>query len=119
FDQMLALNGLQRADLHPDLYTIARIPRLFDLVIRFRERLVDAGAVTLHRLLWESGSDTAGASANKAFSAPEWAEWLRAAAAGFQEGIRSYSLKALSDSAARSDLAPGEVYQRLSELADS
>lgn len=119
FDQMLALNGLQRADLHPDLYTIARIPRLFDLVIRFRERLVDAGAVTLHRLLWEYGSDTAGASANKAFSAPEWAEWLRAAAAGFQEGIRSYSLKALSDSAARSDLAPGEVYQRLSELADS
>ncbi|CAE1139583.1 hypothetical protein [Xanthomonas euroxanthea] len=119
FDQMLALNSLRRADLHPDLYTTARIPRLFDLVIRFRERLVDAGAVTLHRLLWEYGSDTAGASANKAFSAPEWAEWLRAAAAGFQDGIRSYSLKALSDSAARSDLAPGEVYQRLSELADS
>lgn len=119
FDQMLALNGLHRADLHPDLYTTARIPRLFDLVIRFRERLVDVGAVTLHRLLWEYGSDTAGASANKAFSAPEWAEWLRAAAAGFQEGIRSYSLKALSDSAARSDLAPGEIYQRMSELADS
>lgn len=119
FDQMLALNGLRRADLHPDLYTTARIPRLFDLVIRFRERLVDAGAVTLHRLLWEYGSDTAGASANKAFSAPEWAEWLCAAAAGFLDGIRSYSLKALSDSAARSDLAPGEIYQRLSELADS
>ncbi|MEW6383011.1 MAG: hypothetical protein AB1514_03435 [Pseudomonadota bacterium] len=119
FDQMLALNGLRRADLHPDLYTTARIPRLFDLVIRFHERLVDAGAVTLHRLLWEYGSDSAGASANKAFSAPEWAEWLRAAAIGFQQGIRSYSLKALSDSAARSDLAPGEVYQRLSELADS
>lgn len=119
FDQMLALNGLRRADLHPELYTTARIPRLFDLVIRFRERLVDAGAVTLHRLLWEYGCDTAGASANKAFSAQEWAEWLRAAAAGFQAGIRSYSLKALSESAARSDLAPGEVYQRLSELADS
>lgn len=119
FDQMLALNGLRRADLHPDLYTTARIPRMFDLVIRFRERLVDAGAVTLHRLLWEYGCDTAGASANKAFSAQEWAEWLHAAAAGFQEGIRSYSLKALSESAARSDLAPGEVYQRLSELADS
>ncbi|AWH38860.1 hypothetical protein C1929_19795 [Stenotrophomonas sp. ZAC14D1_NAIMI4_6] len=119
FDQMLTLIGLRRADLHPDLYTTARIPRLFDLVIRFRERLVEAGAVTLHRLLWEYGSDTAGASANKAFSAPEWAEWLCAAAAGFQDGIRSYSLKALSDSAARSDLAPGEIYQRLSELADS
>lgn len=119
FDQMLALNGLRRADLHPDLYTTARIPRLFDLVIRFRERLVDAGAVTLHRLLWEYGCDTAGASANKAFSAQEWAEWLRSAAASFQDGIRSYSLKALSESAARSDLAPGEVYQRLSELADS
>ncbi|MGA6180431.1 hypothetical protein ACPEH1_04855 [Stenotrophomonas sp. NPDC077421] len=119
FDQMLALNGLRREDLHLDLYTTARIPRLFDLVIRFRERLVDAGAVTLHRLLWEYGRDVAGASTNKAFSAQEWAEWLRTAAGGIQDGIRSYSLRALSESAARSDLEPGEVYQRLSELADS
>lgn len=119
FDQMLALNGLDRTTLHPDLITTARIPRLFDLVIRFRERLVDAGAVTLHRLLWEYGRDTASAWANKAFSAPEWVEWLRAAAAGIQEGIRSYSLKALSDATGRLDSAPAENYQRLSELADS
>lgn len=119
FDQMLGLHGLVRSDLHPDLYNLAQNPRLFELVIRFRDRLVDAGAVTLHRLLWEYGRDTAGEAADKAFSAQEWIEWLRGIAHDIQNGIRAYSLRDLSSTAARPDLETSEVFLRLSELVDS
>jgi hypothetical protein len=43
-DQRLALEGLIRADLHPDLIELARTPRLFDLVVRLKDRLVGSGA---------------------------------------------------------------------------
>jgi len=119
FDQMLALHALTRADLHPDLHTLARNPRLFDLVIRFRERLVDGGAVTLHRLLWEYGRDTAGESLNRTFSAPEWEEWLQAAATKLRNGIRTYTTQELSDLAKRSYLDDKAIYQRLSEIIDT
>jgi hypothetical protein len=33
-DQMLAFEGLVRADLHPDLVEFARTPRLFKLVVQ-------------------------------------------------------------------------------------
>lgn len=118
-DQMLQLHGLKRTDLHPDLHALAQNPRLFGLVIRFRERLVDAGAVTLHRLLWEYGRDTAGASVDKVFSAEDWEEWLRATAKTIREGIHTYSMNDLSEMAARRDLSESEIYQRLSELVDS
>ncbi len=59
-DQMLAFEDLTRKDLHPDLIELARTPRLFRLVVKFRERLVEAGQVTIHRLLWEYGRDTFG-----------------------------------------------------------
>ena len=118
-DQMLQLHGLTRAELHPDLHTLARNPRLFGLVIRFRERFVDTGAVTLHRLLWEYGRDTAGASVDKVFSAEDWEDWLRTAAQTIRQGIRSYSVKDLSEMAARRDLPESEIYRRLSELVDS
>ena len=59
-DQMLALYDLSRDSLHPDLVEMARTPRLFRLVIRFRSRLVDAGQVTVHRLLWDTVATVSG-----------------------------------------------------------
>jgi hypothetical protein len=44
-DRMLGFENLSQSDLHTDLLEISRNPRLFNLVVRFRERLVDAGAV--------------------------------------------------------------------------
>ncbi len=38
-ERMLAAHDLTREDLHPDLIDFARVPRLFDLVIRLRDRL--------------------------------------------------------------------------------
>ncbi|MDR7099362.1 hypothetical protein J2X04_001709 [Lysobacter niabensis] len=118
-EQMLALHHLSRSDLHPDLLSVAQNPRLFNLVIRFRDRLVDSGAVTPHRLLWEYGRDTAGESVSKAFSEQDWEDWLRSTAENFRNGICRYTLKDLSAMAARPDLEAREVYQRLSEIVDS
>src|SRR5262249_32642339 len=45
-DQMLAHEGLRRGDLRPELLEIARMPRLFALVVRFRDRLGGTEQVT-------------------------------------------------------------------------
>ncbi|WP_146742255.1 hypothetical protein [Oleiagrimonas sp. MCCC 1A03011] len=119
FDQMLALHTLTRSDLHSDLHELARNPRLFDLVIRFRERLVDGGTVTLHRLLWEYGRDTAGESHNREFSEAEWEEWLQTAAKRLRDGIRTYTTQELSELTARPYLDPNAIYNRLSEIIDT
>jgi hypothetical protein len=117
-DQMLAFEGLKQADLHPDLLELARTPRLFNLVVRFRDRLVEAGQVTVHRLLWEYGRDTFGERAGKSFSETEWREWLAEIARRYRDGVQEFSLKTLGEMASRPDLSAREVYARLSDIID-
>ncbi len=117
-DQMLAFDGLTQADLHPDLVELARTPRLFKLVVRLRDRLVEAGQVTVHRLLWEYGRDTFGERAGKSFSESEWRAWLAEIANRYRSGVQEFSLRALSDIASRPDLTEREVYARLSDIID-
>ena len=118
-DQMLKLHSLSRSDLHPDLHELARNPRLFNLVIRFRDRLSDGNAVTLHRLLWEYGREAAGESLQRAFSTPEWDAWLQAVAGSLLDGIRRYSTKDLSALAAPGYTDEKGVYERLSDIIDT
>lgn len=118
FDRMLAFEGLERSDLHEDLVDLARIPRLFKLVIRFRAKLVEAGQVTVHRLLWEYGRDSFGYRAGKSFSETDWRAWLADIAQRHRQGISDYSLKTLSETASRPDLTEGQVYARLSDVID-
>jgi len=118
-DQRLAAEGLSRSDLHDDLIPLARTPRLFNLVVRFYDRLVDAGQVTVHRLLWEYGRDTLGVRAGKSFSEEEWHSWLQEVARRYLEGTRDYSLRELSDTAQRSDLTQSDVFRRLSDIVDA
>jgi hypothetical protein len=117
-DQMLAFEGLTQRDLHPDLLGLARTPRLFRLVVRFRERLVEAGQITVHRLLWEYGRDTFGERAGRSFSEAEWRAWLQEIARTYRNGISELSLKSLGEAAARPDLSEREVYARLSDIID-
>jgi hypothetical protein len=118
FDQVLAFEGLTRSDLHPDLIPLARTPRLFRLVVRFRERLVEAGQVTVHRLLWEYGRDTFGTRAGRSFSEAEWRAWLREIARQLRNGIERYTLRSLSETTNRPDLSQVQVYARLSDIVD-
>ena len=117
-DQMLAHEGLVRADLHPDVLDMARTPRLFDLVVRFRAKLVQGELVTVHRLLWEYGRDTLGVRAGRSFSEDDWREWLGGVADACREGIRQFSTARLSETVHRPDLTEREVYARLSDVVD-
>ncbi len=117
-DQMLAFEDLTRKDLHPDLIELARTPRLFRLVVKFRERLVEAGQVTIHRLLWEYGRDTFGTRLGRSFSESDWRAWLQEIAQRHRDGMREFSLKSLGETASRPDLSESEVYARLSDIID-
>jgi len=117
-DRMLAFEGLTQTDLHPDLIELARTPRLFKLVVRFRDRLVEANQVTVHRLLWEYGRDTLGERAEASFSEKDWRYWLQEIASKYRDGIQLSSLKELGETASRPDLSEMEVYARLSDIID-
>jgi hypothetical protein len=117
-DLMLEFDGLTQADLHPDLVEFARTPRLFKLVVRFRDRLVEAGQVTIHQLLWEYGRDTFGERAGKSFSEADWRAWLAEIASRYRSGVQEFSLKTLGETASRPDLSKREVYARLSDIID-
>ena len=113
-DQMLAFENLTQADLHSDVIELARNPRLFRLVVRFRERLVEAGQITVHRILWEYGRDTFGVRAERSFSENEWKDWLKEIAQSRRPG----SEKSLGEMVNRPDLNKNEVYARLSDIID-
>ena len=117
-DQRLALEGLVRSQLHTDLVHLARTPRLFDLVVRLRDQLLDAGEITLHRLLWEYGRDALGERAGRSFSQADWRAWLSEVAERYREGARAFSTKSLAEMASRPDLTASEVYLRLSDVID-
>lgn len=117
-DKMLAFEGLSRADLQSDLIELARNPRLFSLVVKFRGRLVEAGQITVHRLLWEYGRDTLGIRSGSSFSESEWLDWLKEIAQKYRNGSKNYTVKSISESISRPDLAEKEVYTRLSDIID-
>ncbi len=118
-DLMLAFENLTQADLHPEVIEWARRPRLFKLVVHFREKLVEAGQITDHRLLWEYGRDTFGVRAGKSFSENEWKDWLKEIAQKHRNDIEyKYSLSSLGKTVARPDLSENEIYARLSDIID-
>jgi hypothetical protein len=72
---------------------------------------MDAGHVTIHRLLWEYGRDTFGDRAGKSFSEKE-REWLKEIAKRYRDGVREFSLRAPGGPASRLDLSEKEGYAR-------
>ncbi len=118
-DQMLSFEGLTQGDLHPDLIEMARTPRLFKLVVKFREKLVQAGQITIHRLLWEYGRDTLGERGQQSFSEDEWRDWLIKIAQKYRSGIGDYSVRELEETVGHPSLVHNEIYARLSEIIDS
>ncbi len=117
-DQRLAHDNLTRGDIHAELLPFARTPRLYDLVIKLRDRLDTSTEVTVHRLLWEYGRDTLGVRGGNALSESEWKTWLSGLADRNRAGAQSYSFGELGNLAARPDLSETDVYRRLSEIVD-
>jgi hypothetical protein len=117
-DRMLKFEGLRQTDLHDDVIEWACIPRLFKIVVRFREKLVGSGQITVHRILWEYGRDFFGERNQRSFSSNEWEDWLKEIAAGFLREVPPDSLATLSETVGRRDLDPDHVYVRLSDIID-
>lgn len=117
-DKMLAQYQLSREDLHPDVIWAARTPRLFALVMRLRDKLLDSGQITIHRLLWEYGRDTLGIRAATSFSNEEWIDWLKRIARKHREGFKDYSVRSLEETVTRPSLRNREVSARLSDIID-
>ena len=117
-DRMLEFEGLRQNDLHSDVIDWACVPRLFSIVVRFREQLVGSGEITVHRILWEYGRNTFGELGEKSFSPNEWKDWLREIADGHSKQIPEYSRRKLGETVALSDLSPDDVFARLSDIID-
>jgi hypothetical protein len=88
FDTMLANGSVPRSEIRDELIPLASVPRLFDLVLRLRDRLHGLKWITVHGLLWEYGRDSLGVRGGRAFSESEWQEWLATIAELLRLGAR-------------------------------
>lgn len=54
-----ALNkyGLRQTDIHKELFSFARKPRYLDLIVKYQERLINSGDITVARLIYEDWRD--------------------------------------------------------------
>ena len=117
-DKMLGFEGLRQQDLPPDVLQLARNPRLFKLVVRFRKNLTKPGQATVHRLLWEYGRDSFGVLVNRSFSKNEWKDWLKEIARKKREGITEFSTRSIGETVKSPELTERDVYIRLSDIVD-
>ncbi len=115
FDQKLAMAGLTRKDLPQSLIDLARVPRLFDLVIQLRERLGNVQKVTIHRLLWEYGASAVPLSA---FGKHGWRQFVLTLASEFRVGRNKRDLAEVEEITATATAPQDQIYQRVSSVVD-
>ena len=115
FDKKLAGAGLSRDDLPASLFDLARTPRLFDLVIRLRDRLGGVEGVTVHRLFWEYGAT---AIRSTAFSAVEWRAFVLNLAEEFRRGGLRQPRGRVERLGRGAATPADEVYRRVSSVID-
>ena len=117
-DQMLAFHGLNQDDFHPDVLELAQNPRMFDLVVRYGNKLEDPSQITVHQLLWEYGKDTFGNRAGISVSENEWRGFLRRIAKKLSEGTQDFSENLIAEMTNLHILSKDQVYARFSEIVD-
>ena len=115
FDEKLRVAGLTRKDLPHSLIDLARVPRLFDLVIQLRERLGDVQKVTIHRLLWEYGASAVPVSA---FGKHGWRQFVLRLASEFRAGRNKRDLAEVEEITATATAPQDQIYQRVSSVVD-
>ena len=115
FDQRLNLAGLSRDELPDSLTDLARVPRMFDLVVQLKDRLGGVEAVTIHRVLWEYG---ASAISPKVYGPMEWREFILELAKEFRDGTKTPTRKRVAEIAASTETPEDTVYARVSSMVD-
>ena len=116
FDKRLDAAGLTREDLPTTLFELARIPRLFDLVIRLRDRLGGVDQVTVHRLFWEYGATALKANA---FGPIEWRAFVLRLASEFLQGRKRQPRERMETLGGGEAISADAVYRRVSSIEDS
>jgi hypothetical protein len=123
-EQMLMHHGRTLASLNAELLPLARIPRLFPLVMKLSANVQLEGDVTLPRLLWAYGRDELGLREGRAFSEIDWVAWLTQLAHTLMQDIRAggpsreFTLVDLDGMVGRSSLEAAANYRRLDEIID-
>ncbi len=128
FDELLSRHGRTRSDIPSELISLARVPRLFPLVMKLRSDVAMQGDATLPRLLWAYGRDELSMREGRAFSEAAWEQWLLELAGthwkAIQSGVsasepaRAYSLTELDAMVAQHSLEPSLNYRRLGEIIE-
>lgn len=128
-DKLLAAHEIPRAQLSSELIGLACIPRLFPLVVRFRQEASLKGDVTVNRLLWAYGRDELGVREGRSFSEVEWTQWLVLQSSSYLKQIDSananlsqlakeisYTADELASSVQTSARSVDDNYRRLCEI---
>ena len=115
FECKLDATGLSRQDLPASLAELARVPRLFDMVIALKDRLGGVASVTIHRLFWEHG---AASFQTTGFTAVGWPEFLLELAKMFREKVGARPRRQVENLTAEPAAKPDEVYRRTSTVID-
>ena len=118
FDQKLEMAGLSRDDLPHHLIEHAVVPRLFDLVVRLRDKLGGVHEVTVHRLLWEYGASAIATSTGGAFSEKSWRRFVLDLAREYLDGNRHPTIGRVTELSADATLTRDRVYSRVSGVID-
>lgn len=90
-DEALAHHNLQRSDIQDDLFALIRKPRYFDLMIRYREKVVETGDVTVSRLIYEDWRDRLGRKRNILLDDISFKQFICQLALKYQEGAHYIS----------------------------
>lgn len=124
-EQLLRLNGIDKADIPPSLLNLASTPRLFPLIVRLKNSDALRADATVLRLLFEYGKDVHQVRSSSALTDEAWVSWLGSRALEYRDrlvktgsGASVLTIKDVTSSLADPSVSPEDVARRLSDVVD-
>ncbi len=125
FEEILRLHGIPRAELSPKLDSLARTPRLFQLVVHFKDSKALLSDASVPRLLFEYGRDTLKTRVTSDFTEDAWTSWIVQRARDIYQELEANrrvpppaTQDQVSNALAYPGLSPQDVSRRLSDVID-
>lgn len=124
-EQLLLLNGMDKADIPPSLLNLASTPRLFPLIVRLKNSDALRADATVLRLLFEYGKDVHQVRTSSALTDEAWVSWLGSRATEYLDrlvktgsGANASTIKDVTSSLADPGVSSEDVARRLSDVVD-
>lgn len=115
FERKLQVTCIERKDLSSAIVDLARVPRLFQLVIKLKDRFGNVNRVTPNRLFWEYGAT---AIRQNPFSPREWREFVIQSAKEFRAGRKRQFRGSVEELVSKPTATRDENYQKVSSIVD-